>query len=70
MYVPGMDERKITKLANLSVDTAVLDLEDGVAVNQKVYHLIRGACTALISGNYHIYTSDGIYVSRYSPPLS
>jgi citrate lyase subunit beta-like protein len=35
MYVPGMDQRKLNKVSSLNVDTAVLDIEDGVAVNQK-----------------------------------
>lgn len=36
LYVPGNDERKIRKLASLNVDCAVLDCEDGVALNKKV----------------------------------
>ena len=36
MYVPASDERKTKKAATLSVDTLVFDLEDGVAINQKV----------------------------------
>ena len=36
MYVPGMDQRKINKVSSLKLDTAVLDLEDGVALNKKV----------------------------------
>ena len=36
MYVPASDERKTRKAASLNVDTLVFDLEDGVAVNQKV----------------------------------
>ena len=36
MYVPASDERKIRKIPSLSVDTVVLDFEDGVASNQKV----------------------------------
>lgn len=35
MYVPGNDERKITKAAGLAVDGVILDLEDGVALNRK-----------------------------------
>ena len=37
MYVPASDERKFNKAPSLGVDTVVLDCEDGVAVNQKVY---------------------------------
>lgn len=37
LYVPGNDERKIRKLASLNVDCAVLDCEDGVALNKKVH---------------------------------
>ncbi|PRP87360.1 hypothetical protein PROFUN_01622 [Planoprotostelium fungivorum] len=33
--VPGSDIRKITKATQLDVDSVVLDLEDGVAANQK-----------------------------------
>lgn len=36
MYVPASDERKVRKTATMAVDTLVFDVEDGVAVNQKV----------------------------------
>ncbi|KAG8586449.1 hypothetical protein GDO81_005381, partial [Engystomops pustulosus] len=36
LYVPGNDERKIQKISSLNVDCAVLDCEDGVAINKKV----------------------------------
>ena len=36
MYVPGSDERKVAKATGLSVDCLVYDIEDGVAVSQKV----------------------------------
>lgn len=36
LYVPGNDERKISKVASLDVDCVVLDCEDGVAANRKV----------------------------------
>lgn len=35
LYVPGDDLRKISKAATLGVDCVCLDMEDGVAVNQK-----------------------------------
>ncbi|XP_017550667.1 citramalyl-CoA lyase, mitochondrial [Pygocentrus nattereri] len=35
LYVPGNDERKLRKLISLDVDCAVLDCEDGVALNKK-----------------------------------
>ncbi|XP_051938459.1 citramalyl-CoA lyase, mitochondrial [Hippocampus zosterae] len=35
LYCPGNDERKLRKLATLEVDCAVLDCEDGVALNKK-----------------------------------
>ncbi|XP_073470548.1 citramalyl-CoA lyase, mitochondrial isoform X3 [Aquarana catesbeiana] len=35
LYIPGNDERKIKKIATLNVDCAVLDCEDGVAINKK-----------------------------------
>lgn len=36
LYVPGNDERKLRKLTSLDVDCAVLDCENGVALNKKV----------------------------------
>ncbi|NP_001087346.1 citrate lyase beta like L homeolog [Xenopus laevis] len=36
LYIPGNDERKIQKIPSLNVDCAVLDCEDGVAINKKV----------------------------------
>ncbi|XP_053160731.1 citramalyl-CoA lyase, mitochondrial isoform X2 [Hemicordylus capensis] len=35
LYVPADDERKIKKIPSLGVDSAVLDCEDGVALNRK-----------------------------------
>uniref|UniRef100_A0A672SPW0 Citramalyl-CoA lyase, mitochondrial n=1 Tax=Sinocyclocheilus grahami TaxID=75366 RepID=A0A672SPW0_SINGR len=35
LYVPGNDERNLRKLISLDVDCAVLDCEDGVALNKK-----------------------------------
>ncbi|XP_063281510.1 citramalyl-CoA lyase, mitochondrial [Pelobates fuscus] len=35
LYIPGNDERKIRKIPSLGVDCAVLDCEDGVAINKK-----------------------------------
>ncbi|XP_005093332.1 citramalyl-CoA lyase, mitochondrial [Aplysia californica] len=35
MYVPGHDPRKLGKIPNLGVDCAVLECEDGVALNKK-----------------------------------
>uniref|UniRef100_A0A8D0CAX0 Citramalyl-CoA lyase, mitochondrial n=1 Tax=Salvator merianae TaxID=96440 RepID=A0A8D0CAX0_SALMN len=35
LYVPADDERKIHKIPSLNVDCAVLDCEDGVALNRK-----------------------------------
>ncbi|XP_054829029.1 citramalyl-CoA lyase, mitochondrial [Eublepharis macularius] len=35
LYVPADDERKIQKIPSLHVDCAVLDCEDGVALNRK-----------------------------------
>ncbi|XP_060047806.1 citramalyl-CoA lyase, mitochondrial isoform X2 [Erinaceus europaeus] len=35
LYVPGNDEQKIRKIPMLSVDCAVLDCEDGVALSKK-----------------------------------
>ncbi|ESO04931.1 hypothetical protein HELRODRAFT_185528 [Helobdella robusta] len=35
LYVPGSDERKISKIPNLDADCVVLDCEDGVAVSSK-----------------------------------
>ena len=36
MYVPANDKRKTEKVRTLNVDTVVFDIEDGVAMNQKV----------------------------------
>lgn len=36
LYVPGDDERKVKKVSSLNVDCAVMDCEDGVALNRKV----------------------------------
>ena len=44
MYVPACDERKVMKTTTISVDSIIFDIEDGVAVNQKVYK-----CSALHS---------------------
>jgi citrate lyase beta subunit len=35
LFVPGDSERKLEKAATLPVDTLILDLEDGVALNRK-----------------------------------
>ena len=35
LYMPGSDLRKIEKATTLGVDSACLDLEDGVAINRK-----------------------------------
>lgn len=35
LYVPGNDRRKIDKIRSVNVDCAVLDCEDGVALNMK-----------------------------------
>uniref|UniRef100_A0A8C9F136 Citrate lyase beta like n=1 Tax=Pavo cristatus TaxID=9049 RepID=A0A8C9F136_PAVCR len=35
LYVPADDEKKIQKIPSLNVDCAVLDCEDGVALNRK-----------------------------------
>ena len=39
LYVPGNDERKLLKIPMLNVDCAVMDCEDGVALNRKVWFL-------------------------------
>ena len=35
MYIPGSDDRKLTKIPTLGCDCAVMDMEDGVAQNRK-----------------------------------
>ncbi|XP_071955738.1 citramalyl-CoA lyase, mitochondrial-like [Antedon mediterranea] len=35
MYVPGSEQKKLGKLEGLAVDCAVMDCEDGVAINRK-----------------------------------
>ena len=37
MYVPACDERKTKKTTTIRADSLVFDLEDGVALNQKVW---------------------------------
>ena len=41
MYIPGSDVRKLNKIPTLKVDTVAVDLEDGVATNQKVLKLSK-----------------------------
>ncbi|XP_064618421.1 citramalyl-CoA lyase, mitochondrial-like [Liolophura sinensis] len=36
MYVPGSDKKKLGKIPSLQVDCAVMDCEDGVAMNRKL----------------------------------
>ena len=36
LYIPGNDERKVSKATGLNSDCVVLDCEDGVATNRKV----------------------------------
>lgn len=36
MYVPGDDEKKLSKSLTLNPDSLVFDMEDGVAQNRKV----------------------------------
>ena len=36
LYIPGNDERKVSKASALNSDCVVLDCEDGVATNKKV----------------------------------
>lgn len=40
LYVPGHDEKKISKVDSLDADCIVFDCEDGVAVNKKVNNLM------------------------------
>ena len=35
LYMPGDSMRKIRKAAGLAVDSIIMDLEDGVALNRK-----------------------------------
>ncbi|GAB5566446.1 citramalyl-CoA lyase [Prionailurus iriomotensis] len=41
LYVPGNDEKKIKKIPSLNVDCAVLDCEDGVAMNKKCFQILE-----------------------------
>lgn len=36
LYVPGIDERKLVKASGLTVDLAIVDLEDSVAADRKL----------------------------------
>ena len=51
LYVPGNDERKLQKIASLNVDCAVMDCEDGVAINRKVIH-VHSRYRALVKSAY------------------
>lgn len=46
LYIPGNEERKVSKASGLNADCVVLDCEDGVAVNKKAqpYLLFLFAC--------------------------
>ncbi|CAH1799947.1 unnamed protein product [Owenia fusiformis] len=52
LYVPGSDQRKLSKIPSLKVDCAVMDCEDGVAVNRKdeARHTICKALDELVFG--------------------
>uniref|UniRef100_A0A8C0TKK6 Citramalyl-CoA lyase, mitochondrial n=1 Tax=Canis lupus familiaris TaxID=9615 RepID=A0A8C0TKK6_CANLF len=58
LYVPGNDEKKIKKIPFLNVDCAVLDCEDGVAMNKKLvcqyllWTFIEGSESASSSNRY------------------
>lgn len=39
LYVPGSDKNKLQKITSLDVDCAVMDCEDGVAMNRKVIYI-------------------------------
>ena len=47
MYVPACDERKVLKTTTISVDSIIFDIEDGVAVNQKVHVQCKNGYRAL-----------------------
>ena len=40
LYIPGNDEKKLLKIEKVDADCAVMDCEDGVALNRKVIILI------------------------------
>lgn len=40
LYVPGHSEKMLKKLTDLKVDCAVMECEDGVAVNKKVQTIL------------------------------
>lgn len=52
LFIPGDSQRKLEKGAGLGVDTLILDLEDGVALNQKeeARHVIQEALQMLDFG--------------------
>ena len=52
--VPGCDEKKMNKAPNLKVDTIVLDLEDGVALNRKT------------AAREMVFSALEVFVSRYA----
>nr|CAD7431142.1 unnamed protein product [Timema monikensis] len=40
LYVPGDDTRKLNKALSLDADCIVMDCEDGVASNRKVFTIL------------------------------
>ena len=52
LFMPGDDRRKIEKGAALDVDAVIMDIEDGVALNQKpaARETIRAALTEVDFG--------------------
>ena len=59
MYVPACDERKVMKTTTIRADSLVFDLEDGVALNQKVCWGVGGEEGGCLNFNGIILLSTG-----------
>jgi len=62
MYVPGNDERKISKIPHLGADCICLDCEDGVALTMKVKNRMQGVELVVnwLIANYQLQTLCGL----------
>lgn len=61
LYVPADDEKKIRKIPSLNVDCAVLDCEDGVALNRKV---IKRCLCDIISTKENLWENIAIALGK------
>lgn len=64
LYVPADDEKKIRKIPSLNVDCAVLDCEDGVALNRKV---IKNYLCNTISAKQNVWKNITFALEKWQP---